>query len=90
MFFTLAVVTYGTAVPAGQFVPGIMIGATYGRLVGMLIVTVSKKDSIDEGTYVIFSFSKHSEALLCPVISFLEPKHSILTPLPEVYLVLKI
>ncbi|CAM6082441.1 unnamed protein product [Calypogeia fissa] len=53
MFFSLAVVTYGTAVPAGQFVPGIMIGATYGRLVGMLIVTVSKKDSIDEGTYAL-------------------------------------
>ncbi|KAG6757494.1 hypothetical protein POTOM_037806 [Populus tomentosa] len=32
MFYTLAVVTFGTAVPAGQFVPGIMIGSTYGRL----------------------------------------------------------
>ncbi|KAF5736850.1 chloride channel protein CLC-d [Tripterygium wilfordii] len=35
MFYTLAVMTFGTAVPAGQFVPGIMIGSTYGRLVGM-------------------------------------------------------
>ena len=37
MFYTLAVVTFGTAVPAGQFVPGIMIGSTYGRLVGMFV-----------------------------------------------------
>lgn len=50
MFYSLAVITYGTAVPAGQFVPGIMIGATYGRLVGMLIVNLSQKDNIDEGT----------------------------------------
>ncbi|CAI9271260.1 unnamed protein product [Lactuca saligna] len=32
--YGLAVVTFGTAVPAGQFVPGIMIGSTYGHLVG--------------------------------------------------------
>ncbi|OAE18083.1 hypothetical protein AXG93_2899s1120 [Marchantia polymorpha subsp. ruderalis] len=53
MFYSLAVITYGTAVPAGQFVPGIMIGATYGRLVGMLIVNLSQKDNIDEGTYAL-------------------------------------
>lgn len=53
MFFSLAVITYGTAVPSGQFVPGIMIGATYGRLVGILVVNASSRDSVDEGTYVI-------------------------------------
>lgn len=56
MFFSLAVLTYGTAVPSGQFVPGIMIGATYGRLVGILVVNASSKDSVDEGTYVLWSF----------------------------------
>jgi chloride channel 7 len=50
MFFSLAVITYGTAVPSGQFVPGIMIGATYGRLVGMFVVKVYRKLNIDEGT----------------------------------------
>lgn len=50
MFYTLAVVTFGTAVPAGQFVPGIMIGSTYGRLVGMLVVNFYKKLNIEEGT----------------------------------------
>ncbi|KAG5587794.1 hypothetical protein H5410_048228 [Solanum commersonii] len=50
MFYTLAVVTFGTAVPAGQFVPGIMIGSTYGRLVGMFVVSFYKKLNIEEGT----------------------------------------
>lgn len=53
MFYTLAVVTYGTAVPAGQFVPGIMIGSTYGRLVGMFVVSFYKKLNIEEGTYAL-------------------------------------
>ena len=50
MFYTLAVVTFGIAVPAGQFVPGIMIGSTYGRLVGMFVVSFYKKLHIEEGT----------------------------------------
>lgn len=50
MFYSLAVVTFGTAVPAGQFVPGIMIGSTYGRLVGMFVVRLYKKLNIEEGT----------------------------------------
>lgn len=56
MFYTLAVVTFGTAVPAGQFVPGIMIGSTYGRLVGMFVVSFYKKLNIEEGTWVLISF----------------------------------
>ncbi|RCV41365.1 hypothetical protein SETIT_9G129800v2 [Setaria italica] len=53
MFYSLAVVTFGTAVPAGQFVPGIMIGSTYGRLVGMFVVKHYKKLNIEEGTYAL-------------------------------------
>ncbi|ONM08001.1 Chloride channel protein CLC-d [Zea mays] len=53
MFYFLAVVTFGTAVPAGQFVPGIMIGSTYGRLVGMFVVKFYKKLNIEEGTYAL-------------------------------------
>jgi len=52
-FYGLAVLTYGIAVPSGQFVPGIMIGATYGRLVGMLMVKIYGPDLIDEGTYAL-------------------------------------
>ncbi|KAG6393136.1 hypothetical protein SASPL_147371 [Salvia splendens] len=53
MFYSLAVVTFGTAVPAGQFVPGIMIGSTYGRLVGMFVVNFYQKLNIEEGTYAL-------------------------------------
>ncbi|KAL0367450.1 UNVERIFIED_CONTAM: Chloride channel protein CLC-d [Sesamum radiatum] len=53
MFYSLAVVTFGTAVPAGQFVPGIMIGSTYGRLVGMFVVSIYRKLNIEEGTYAL-------------------------------------
>jgi len=50
MFYSLAVVTFGTAVPAGQFVPGIMIGSTYGRLVGMFVVKFYQNLNVEEGT----------------------------------------
>ncbi|KAL8486372.1 hypothetical protein ACS0TY_023171 [Phlomoides rotata] len=53
MFYSLAVVTFGTAVPAGQFVPGIMIGSTYGRLVGMFAVSFYPTLNIEEGTYAL-------------------------------------
>ncbi|XP_012574363.1 chloride channel protein CLC-d isoform X2 [Cicer arietinum] len=53
MFYALAVVTFGTAVPSGQFVPGIMIGSTYGRLVGMFVVKYYRKLNIEEGTYAL-------------------------------------
>nr|KYP67354.1 Chloride channel protein CLC-d [Cajanus cajan] len=53
MFYALAVITFGTAVPAGQFVPGIMIGSTYGRLVGMFVVKYYRKLNIEEGTYAL-------------------------------------
>ncbi|KAJ8766506.1 hypothetical protein K2173_022565 [Erythroxylum novogranatense] len=53
MFYALAVITFGTAVPAGQFVPGIMIGSTYGRLVGMFVVNFYSKLNIEEGTYAL-------------------------------------
>ncbi|GKC65829.1 chloride channel protein CLC-d [Tanacetum coccineum] len=46
------VVTFGTAVPASQFVPGIMIGSTYGQLVGMFVVKLYKRTNIKEGTQV--------------------------------------
>ncbi|XP_020258097.1 chloride channel protein CLC-d isoform X2 [Asparagus officinalis] len=53
MFYSLAVVTFGTAVPAGQFVPGIMIGSTYGRLVGMFVVKFYSRLNVEEGTYAL-------------------------------------
>ena len=36
MYFVLAVVTYGMAVPSGLFVPCILIGASMGRVIGQV------------------------------------------------------
>lgn len=33
----LVVITYGCKVPAGIFVPSMAIGATFGRMVGILV-----------------------------------------------------
>jgi len=36
VYFVLAVITYGMAVPSGLFVPCILIGASMGRVVGQV------------------------------------------------------
>uniref|UniRef100_A0A7S3FDR9 Chloride channel protein n=1 Tax=Prasinoderma singulare TaxID=676789 RepID=A0A7S3FDR9_9VIRI len=53
VFFTLAVVTYGISVPSGLFVPSILCGAAYGRLVGMVMVHYHGHTGVDEGTYAL-------------------------------------
>lgn len=37
MYFLLAVITYGMAVPSGLFVPCILIGASMGRVIGQVL-----------------------------------------------------
>ncbi|KAG2659105.1 hypothetical protein PVAP13_1KG333000 [Panicum virgatum] len=48
IFFTaiycLGLVTYGVAVPSGLFIPVILAGATYGRIVGTLLGSISDLD----------------------------------------------
>ncbi|KAG6542958.1 hypothetical protein Mapa_015650 [Marchantia paleacea] len=51
--YFLAVITYGIAVPSGLFVPSILCGATYGRLVGMLMTPIAGEDRLDEGVYAL-------------------------------------
>ncbi|XP_057972011.1 chloride channel protein CLC-c-like isoform X2 [Malania oleifera] len=43
--YCLGIVTYGIAVPSGLFIPVILAGATYGRLVGRLFASISKLDT---------------------------------------------
>ena len=52
-FFLLAVITYGISVPSGLFVPSILCGAAYGRLVGMLMTSITGNIEIKEGTYAL-------------------------------------
>ena len=37
MYFILAVLAYGVALPGGLFVPAIEVGACYGRIIGRLL-----------------------------------------------------
>ncbi|XP_031093188.1 chloride channel protein CLC-d-like isoform X2 [Ipomoea triloba] len=93
MFYTLAVVTYGTAVPAGQFVPGIMIGSTYGRLVGMFVVSFYRKLNIEEGTYALLgaaSFLGGSMRMTVSLCVIMVEISNNLTFLPLIMLVLLI
>ncbi|KAL5818146.1 hypothetical protein ACOSQ3_022045 [Xanthoceras sorbifolium] len=43
--FCLGIITYGIAIPSGLFIPVILAGACYGRLVGRLFETISKLDT---------------------------------------------
>lgn len=48
--YFLGIVTYGIAVPAGLFIPVILAGATYGRLVGRLLEPIS---SLETGLFAL-------------------------------------
>lgn len=41
VMYALGIITYGIAIPSGLFIPVILAGASYGRLVGTLLVSVS-------------------------------------------------
>lgn len=43
--YCLGIVTYGIAIPSGLFIPVILAGAAYGRLVGRLFESISKLDT---------------------------------------------
>lgn len=54
-YLTLACLIYGTAVPAGMFVPSLLSGAAFGRLVGHLLHKLddSRGTFADSGTYAL-------------------------------------
>jgi H+/Cl- antiporter ClcA len=54
-YLIMACVTYGTAVPAGMFVPSLTSGAAFGRLVGHLLHTMDNTHGTfaDSGTYAL-------------------------------------
>ena len=37
IWYLMTIVTYGTAVPAGLFLPGILVGCSLGRMLGLFI-----------------------------------------------------
>ncbi|KAK3419403.1 hypothetical protein EUGRSUZ_H05062 [Eucalyptus grandis] len=48
--YFLGIITYGIAIPSGLFIPVILAGACYGRLVGRLFESVSE---LDTGLYAL-------------------------------------
>eukprot|EP01018_Ginkgo_biloba_P024751 Gb_03967 [translate_table: standard] len=88
--YVLALFTYGIAVPSGLFIPVILTGATYGRLVGMLIGSYT---DLDQGIFAVLgaaSFlggSMRMTVSLCVIL--LELTNNLLI-LPLVMLVLLI
>ena len=57
-YFLLAALSYGSAVPGGLFIPSIVIGATYGRIVGILtsafvLPSASSGISVNPGVYAV-------------------------------------
>ncbi|EPS68170.1 hypothetical protein M569_06601 [Genlisea aurea] len=48
--YSLGIVTYGIAVPSGLFIPVILAGASYGRLVGRLLGSIA---TLDVGLFAI-------------------------------------
>jgi len=52
-FYFLSVLAYGLFLPTGLFVPTILCGAAYGRLVGIFAADLQQNRHIDEGTYAL-------------------------------------
>lgn len=52
LWFTFTIITYGTAVPAGLFLPGILIGCSLGRVLGLFIENYIVQE-IHPSTYAI-------------------------------------
>ena len=52
-YFPLAVLVIGTAVPAGTFVPALMMGALVGRAMGVLVHTIHGDFASDPGVYAV-------------------------------------
>ena len=52
-YFILAVWTYGLAIPSGLFIPSLLIGSAWGRLVGIGVSHLFPEYSLDPGKYAL-------------------------------------
>lgn len=88
--YFLGVLSYGVVAPSGLFVPVILIGATYGRLVGMLMGSHS---TLDHGLFAVLGSASFLAGTMRMTVSvcviILELTNNLLL-LPLVMLVLLI
>lgn len=88
--YALGLVTYGIAVPSGLFIPVILAGASFGRLVGTLLDPIS---SLDKGLFAVLgaaSFLGGTMRMTVSVCVILLELTNDLLMLPLVMLVLLI
>ncbi len=57
VYFLLACWTYGTSVPSGIFVPSLLIGAAYGRIVGEVVGYLAPSWGIFPGTKSVINIT---------------------------------
>ncbi|CAM8992282.1 unnamed protein product [Rhodiola kirilowii] len=90
LYLVLGLITFGIAVPSGLFLPIILMGSAYGRMLGMAMGTYTK---IDQGLYAVLGAaslmagSMRMTVSLCVI--FLELTNNLLL-LPITMLVLLI
>ena len=88
--YCLGLLTYGIAVPSGLFIPVILAGATYGRIVGTLLGSIS---NLDPGLFALLgaaSFLGGTMRMTVSVCVILLELTNDLQMLPLVMLVLLI
>ncbi|KAK6945536.1 LOW QUALITY PROTEIN: Chloride channel, voltage gated, partial [Dillenia turbinata] len=88
--YCLGIFTYGIAIPSGLFIPVILVGASYGRLVGTFLGTIS---SLDVGLFALVGAASFLGGTMIMMVSLcvilLELTNDLLM-LPLVMLVLLI
>ncbi|KAG2444895.1 hypothetical protein HXX76_001631 [Chlamydomonas incerta] len=91
IFYFLAALTYGIFAPTGLFVPSILCGAAYGRLVGIFVADMHPGHYIDEGTYALLGAASFlggaMRMTVCTCVMLLELTNN-LALLPLIMLVL--
>ncbi|KAI5557800.1 hypothetical protein BDE02_18G127800 [Populus trichocarpa] len=88
--YCLGIVTYGIAIPSGLFIPVILAGACYGRLVGRLFRSIS---NLDTGLFALLgaaSFLGGTMRMTVSLCVILLELTNVLLLLPLVMLVLLI
>lgn len=70
-YLAMACLTYGTAVPAGMFVPSLLSGAAFGRLLGHLLHKLDNAHGTfaDSGTYALMGAASVTSGIARMTIS---------------------
>jgi chloride channel 7 len=93
VYYSLALYSYGLSLPTGLFVPSILCGAAYGRLVGIFVAQRhGARARVDEGTYALLGaaglLGGSMRLTVAPCVMLLELTGSPPALLPLVMLVL--